>query len=153
MSAAEICHYRAVCRKSRAAVDQWEPELWRRLIVADFIPEAWVERLPRFVDSSAGGTSRLWLSWKQLYIRLYLKARKGPVMLRSAQLLHKVLALRDEPRQGGSQQSPRGHRIVPRAEEVVAKLRRLDETHAKVCTAIEAQERCIATLRGEESRR
>lgn len=72
-------------------------------------------------------------------------------MLRSAQLLHKVLALRDEPRQGGSQQSPRGHRIVPRAEEVVAKLRRLDETHAKVCTAIEAQERCIATLRGKRA--
>jgi hypothetical protein len=88
LGAVDLSRMRSVCRKSRAAVDLWEPELWRSLIVQQFIPEEWMSRL---LNDSRHPASRqhllLWSSWKRVYIGLHTKARLLPILERQAQIL------------------------------------------------------------------
>lgn len=90
LGAVELSNVRAACRKSRAAVDLWEPELWRSLVVQQFIPEQWVSRLlstgDRAVTVRRHG-SQLWSSWKRVYIGLHTKVRRLALMEKQAQVI------------------------------------------------------------------
>jgi hypothetical protein len=170
-SARDLCAFRAVCRKARAAADQWEPELWRPLVVEQFVPEAWMARLEAAAtsasDGRAPGVAELsaaaaagaapWVSWKQVYVRLHLKARQGPALQHGARLLRHVMELeicrsRADCRVGaGGRSPPRSRQTVPRAVDVVAKLQRLAQTKSKVHVVIREQEQHLATLHGQRS--
>ena len=112
MGAAELSRMRAVCAKTRAAVDLWEPELWRSLVVREFIPEAYMSRLLRSPTPPGAGGRQLWSSWKRVYIGLHLKARTLPGLERRAHLL--------DPRHQDSQTRRRSARMCS-ADEVEQK--------------------------------
>lgn len=101
LGAIDLSRMRQVCRKSRAVVDLWEPELWRRLVAREFVPEEWISRLLSESQHPASLISLtyqphlsassqrlpLWSSWKRVYTGLHRKARRLPIMERQAQTL------------------------------------------------------------------
>ena len=88
LDAIDLSRMREVCRKSRAAVDLWEPELWRSLVVQEFVPEEWMSRLLSQSQRPASGQRlALWSSWKRVYTGLHKKARRLPTLERQAQIL------------------------------------------------------------------
>ncbi len=88
LGAIDLSHMREVCRKSRAAVDLWEPELWRSLVVQEFVPEEWMSRLLSASQRPASGQRlSLWSSWRRVYTGLHKKARRLSVIERQAQIL------------------------------------------------------------------
>ena len=88
LGAIDLSRMRQVCRKSRAVVDLWEPELWRRLVAREFVPEEWISRLVSDSQHPASGQQLpLWSSWKRVYTGLHGKASRLPIMERQAQIL------------------------------------------------------------------